>query len=216
MLLVDNEIKVPSKVNPKLKLRVLEGHFATVHSHINCYIDMTMLKSRQSEAEEVAKAMAAEYQYNRPIDTIVCTDGCEVIGAYLAEELGKHGVMSLNTHNTLYVVTPEFGSGGQMIFRDNLQPMIRNKNILLLLASATTGRTIARGIECIQYYGGIIQGVSAIFSASGEIFGHEVNHIFSADDIDDYETYSQENCPYCQKGQKIDAMVNSFGYSEIS
>lgn len=215
MLLVDNEIKIPSKVNPKLKLRVLKGHFATVHSHINCYIDMTMLKSRQAEAQEVAEAMAADYQYNKPIDTIVCTDGCEVIGAYLAEELKKHGVMSLNTHDSLYVVTPEFGNGGQMIFRDNLQPMIRNKNILLLLASATTGRTIARGIECIQYYGGIIQGVSSIFSASGEIFGHQVNHIFSADDLPDYETFSQENCPYCQRGQKIDAMVNSFGYSEI-
>ncbi|MBR1873817.1 MAG: orotate phosphoribosyltransferase [Eubacterium sp.] len=215
MLLVDHEIKIPSKVNPALKLRVLKGHFATIHSHINCYIDMTMLKTRQSEAEEVAKAMAADYQYNKPIDTIVCTDGCEVIGAYLAEELKKNGVMSLNKHDSLYVVTPEFGNGGQMIFRDNLQPMIRNKNILLLLASATTGRTIARGIECIQYYGGIIQGVSSIFSASGEIFGHEVNHIFSADDLPDYETYSQENCPYCQRGQKIDAMVNSFGYSEI-
>ena len=215
MLLVDHEIKIPSKVNPNLKLRVLKGHFATVHSHINCYIDMTMLKYRQSEAAEVAKVMASEYQYNKPIDTIVVTDGCEVIGAYLAEELKKNGVMSLNTHDSLYVVTPEIGAGGQMIFRDNIQPMIGNKNILLLLASATTGRTIARGIECIQYYGGIVQGVSAIFSASGEIFGHEVHHIFDASDIDDYQTYSQENCPFCQKGQKIDAMVNSFGYSEL-
>ena len=110
--------------------------------------------------------MAKEYQYSKPIDTIVCMDGCEIIGACLAEELNKNGIMSLNQHDSLYVITPEFDGNGQMIFRDNLQPMVRGKNILLLLASATTGRTIARSLECIQYYGGIIQGISAIFSAA--------------------------------------------------
>ena len=152
----------------------------------------------------VAREMAKEYQYSKPIDTIVCMDGCEIIGACLAEELNKNGIMSLNQHDSLYVITPEFDGNGQMIFRDNLQPMVRGKNILLLLASATTGRTIARSLECIQYYGGIIQGISAIFSAAKEIYGEPVHCIFSTEDLPDYNTFTPSECPHCKNKEKID------------
>ncbi len=214
-MLLDREYKIPSKEFQKINLKVVPGHFATTQSHINYYMDMTTLKMRHSEAMEVAKALAREYQYSKPVDTIVCMDGCEIIGACLAEELSRNGIMSLNRHNSLYVVTPEFDGNGQMIFRDNLQPMVKNKNILLLLASATTGRTIARSLECIQYYGGIIQGISAIFSAAKEIYGEPVHSIFSTEDLPDYQTYSAHECPYCQRKEKIDAIVNGFGYSEL-
>ena len=85
-MLLDREYKVPSKTNSKINLKVVPGHFATTSSHINFYMDMTTLKVRQKEAYEVAREMAKEYQYSKPIDTIVCMDGCEIIGACLAED----------------------------------------------------------------------------------------------------------------------------------
>lgn len=214
-MLLDREYKIPSKHNRRINLKVVPGHFATTSSHINFYMDMTTLKVRQKESAEVARQMAKEYQYSKPVDTIVCMDGCEIIGACLAEELTKNGIMSLNQHDSLYVISPEFDSNGQMIFRDNLQPMVKNKNILLLLASATTGRTIARSLECIRYYGGIIQGISAIFSAAKEIYGEPVHCIFSSEDLPNYQTFSPEECPHCANKEKIDAIVNGFGYSEL-
>ena len=131
-------------------LKVVPGHFATNHSHINYYIDMTTLKTRVSEAQEVARDLVGLYLYNTFVDTIVCLDGMDVVGAYLAEELTKAGVMSRNAHQTIYVVTPEYNSNSQMIFRDNIQPMITGKNVILLMASVTTGKTINKGVECIQ------------------------------------------------------------------
>lgn len=214
-MLLDREYKIPSSKHKKINLKVVPGHFATSHSHINYYMDMTTLKVRHSEAMEVAKALARDYQYSTPIDTIICMDGCEIIGSCLAEELTRNGIMSLNSHETMYVITPEFDSNGQIIFRDNLQPMVRGKNILLLLASATTGGTIARCLECISYYGGIIQGISAIFSAAEEIHGQTVHHIFGANDLSDYQTFSPEECPHCKNKEKVDAIVNGFGYSEL-
>ena len=74
-----------------------------------------------------------------------------------------------------------------MIFRDNLKPEIAGKNVLLLLASATTGKTVRNSIECIQYYGGILQGISSIFSAVDSIDGHRIDALFRADDIPNYE-----------------------------
>ncbi len=208
-------IKIHSNVNQNAIIRVIPGHFVTTHSHINYYVDMTIMKSRKSEAEAAASVLARKYSTSTYIDTIICMDGCEVIGAYLADELTKSGIMSLNQHQTMYVVSPEVNAGGQLIFRDNMQMMVTGKHCLLLLASATTGRTVARALECIQYYGGIIEGVSAIFSASAEVGGVEINSIFGREDIRDYKTYAASDCPMCRQSKKIDAIVNSYGYSRL-
>ncbi|MDO4298001.1 MAG: orotate phosphoribosyltransferase [Lachnospiraceae bacterium] len=207
--------KIHSKVNQNAIIRVIPGHFATNHSHINYYVDMTIMKSRKSEAAAAASVLARKYSTSTYIDTIICMDGCEVIGAYLADELTNSGIMSLNQHQTMYIVSPEVNPGGQLIFRDNMQMMIQGKHCLLLLASATTGRTIARAMECVKYYGGIIEGVSAIFSASKNVAGMEINSIFGENDILDYQTYDAGKCPLCARKQKIDAIVNSYGYSKL-
>ncbi len=213
--MLNHAIKIPSRLNSKIVLKVVPGHFTTNHSHINYYMDMTRLKIGQKEASAVAATMAKDYQYSTPIDTIVCMDGCFAIGAFLAERLTENGVMNLNAHQSMYIIEPESNSNGQMIFRDNIQPMLRGKNILLLLASATTGKTIAQSLECIEYYGGSVQGVSAIFSAEDHIEGHKINSIFNKEDFSDYQSFSQSECPFCQAGQKLDAIVSSYGYSAL-
>lgn len=211
----DRAMKVYAQFNNQLSVRIIPGHFATNHSHINYYMDMTSLKTRQSMAQNAARSIVHEYVTSTVVDTIVCMDGTEVIGAYLAEELTAAGFMSMNAHNTIYVISPEMNSMGQLVFRDNLQRMIKNKHVLLLLATATTGRTIERAIECIEYYGGSIAGVSAIFSAAEEIAGKQIHSIFKMDDFPEYVTYPHNECPYCKSGQKLDAIVNSYGYMKL-
>ena len=49
-----NMVKLPVKKG-NLFLRVAKGHFATSHSHINYYIDVTTQKARLSEAKAVAQ-----------------------------------------------------------------------------------------------------------------------------------------------------------------
>lgn len=208
-------IRIPSKVNNNVVLRVIPGHFATTHSHINHYVDMTFLKARKSEAEGAAKILAQSYGMTAYIDTIVCMDGCEIIGAYLADELTRNGIMSLNSHKTMYVVSPEMHTGGQLIFRDNMQNMIRDKHVLLVLATASTGITVKRAVECIRYYGGVIEGAAALFSATDEVEGIRIHSLFTAEDIPDYKTYHFTECPMCKKNEKLDAIVNSYGYSRM-
>ena len=199
----------------QVPLKVTPGHFATNHAHVNYYLDSTTLKSRQSEARETARALVGAYVYNTVVDTIVCLEGMQVVGAYLADELTQAGVMSRSAHQTIYVVSPEFNSNSQMIFRDNLQPMIKGKNILLLLAVVTTGKTIAKGMECIQYYGGILQGISAIFTAVDQVDGIPIHSVYTKRELPDYQAFDFRECPFCQKGQKLDALVNSYGYSKL-
>ena len=71
--------------NPKARIKILEGHFATVNSHINTYIDMSTVKCRHNNGRETARVLANHFQNNTMIDTIVCLDGTELIGAFMAE-----------------------------------------------------------------------------------------------------------------------------------
>ncbi len=207
-------IQIKSHADSRVSINIIPGHFATNHSHINYYIDMTGIKCQMQMARQAGIQMAVKYT-SVPIDTIVCMDGCELIGGFLARELTKHAALSINSGNDMSIITPEFNSNGQIIFRDNIQRMIWNKRILLLVASATTGKTINRSLECIKYYGGDVAGISAIFSAIEEKQGIPVDALFTEADIPDYHSYAFTECPDCKEHRKIDAIVNSYGYSKI-
>lgn len=196
-------------------LRVARGHFATNHSHINYYIDITYQKTRLSEAEDVARLLVSHFINNTPVDTILCLDGTAVIGTCVADELTKSGFRTINAHNTIYVLEPEYNANSQIIFRDNIQPMIRGKHVLVLMASVTTGFTAKRSIEAIGYYGGKVAGVAALYRTVDEVEGYPVRSIYSVADIPDYESYDYRECPHCKNGEPLDALVNSFGYSEL-
>ncbi len=199
----------------KVPLRVAEGHFATSHSHINYYIDITYQKTRLSEAKESARELVSHFIDNTPVDTVLCLDGTAVLGACVAEELTKTGFRTINQHQTIYVMAPEVNANNQIIFRDNVQPMIRGKHVLILMASVTTGFTAKRAIEAIGYYGGYVAGVAAIYRAVDEVEGQPVRSIYSVNDIPDYQSYDYRDCPYCKQGRRLDALVNSFGFSAL-
>lgn len=210
----NESIKVITK-NKNLYLRVSKGHFATSHSHINYYIDVAMQKTRLSEAQAVARELVSYYNTSTIVDTILCLDGMQVVGACLANELTNGGFQSINAHQTIYVITPEHTSGSQLFFRDNIANTIRGKNVLILAASVTTGYTASAAVEAVKYYGGRVAGISSIFATVNECAGYTVHSVFDPNDLNDYQTYPSHECPMCKNGEKIDALVNSHGYSKL-
>ena len=211
--MINRSFKVTSSAG--VTIDVTQGHFSTGHSHINYYVDTTTLKASHGESAAAAKQLAAKYAYSTLVDTIVCIEGTEVIGAFLAEELTKTGFRAMNSNRSICVVPPDYNSAGQLIFRDNIRPMIAGKNVILVLADVTTGRTSAKCVEGVQYYGGNVQGVCALFSAVDHVSGYPVNAVFTTKDIPDYQAHESTDCPVCKGGIKLDALVNSFGYSKL-
>ena len=198
-----------------LPLKVTRGHFATNHSHTNYYIDLTTVKTRASEAHTVAAKLVERYLFGLVVDTIICDEGTEVIGAFIAEELTKSGAMNTNAHKTIYIIKPEFNSNSQIIFRDNIKPMVRGKNVLILEGSVSTGKSINKVIEAVKYYGGKLSGVTAVFSAITAYNGIPVVSVYGKNDLPDYAYADYNECPLCKAGQPIDGLVNSFGVSMI-
>lgn len=210
-----NLFQVKSTGGSGVPLRVAKGHFATNHSHINYYVDLTFTKHRLSEARKAAIELAAKFKSSTIIDTILCLDGTEVIGACMASELTKAGFRNMNAHQTIYVATPEHTVGSQLLFRDNTAPMIVGKRVLVLTASLTTGYTAQAGIEAINYYGGIPVGICSIFSCVDECEGFPVTSIFSSSLLGDYQSTISHDCPMCKAGIKLDALVNTYGISSF-
>ena len=209
------ELKHLERRRGNVPLRVARGHFATNHSHINYYIDITYHKTRLSEAKATAFELVSHFVNDTPVDTIICLDGTATLGAFVAEELTKSGFRTINSHQTIYVLEPEFAPNSMMIFRDNIQPMIRGKHVLVLMASVTTGFTAKQAINTISYYGGNVAGVASIYRAVDEVEGYPVRSIYSVSDLPDYESYDYRECPYCKEGKKLDALINSHGYSAL-
>jgi len=211
---MSKEFKIRTR-NPELFLRVQKGHFATMHSHTNYYIDVTTQKYRMSEAKAVAKEIVSFYRSTTIIDTIICIDGTEIIGAFLAQELTEASFMNLNAHQTIYILSPEFIGKGQIVFRDNTKPMVEGKHMLILAASVTTGKSALEALDAIKYYGGHIVGVSAIFATVSECDGFPVTSIFNPHDLDGFMSCKPHQCPLCQSGEKLEALVNSYGFSKL-
>ncbi len=211
---MSEELKIRTR-NPDVFLRVRKGHFATMHSHTNYFIDVHTQKMRLSEARAVAKELVNNYRANTIIDSILCIDGMEVIATCFADELTQDHYLNMNAHQTIYILSPEFITGGQIVFRDNLVPMLAGKNVLVLAASVTTGKSVLAAMDAINYYGGAVVGVASIFATVNECDNHPVTSIFDPNDLGDYQSYKPNRCPICASGKKIEALVNSFGLSVI-
>ncbi|MBD5631836.1 MAG: orotate phosphoribosyltransferase [Clostridia bacterium] len=195
--------------NREVSIRVIPGHFATRHSHVNYCVDMTGIKSQLNSAKAAAKLLS-DYFTSTPVDTIITLDRMKMVGAFMANYLSSSHI---NLSQNIAVITPEI-SNEKMLLRDNFLPYIKGKRVLLLTASATTGKDVKNVVEGIRYYGGEPVGAATVFGGEFEC-SVPVVKIFGAEDVPDYRSDAPVDCPLCKKGVKVDAVVNSYGYSKI-
>jgi len=206
---------VTSPKNKLITLDIIPGHFTTSTSHLTHYLDMSRLKFDAFVARNVAREMAVPYLSNCLVDTIVCMEETQVIGAYLAEELFESGMMVVNSDRPIHVITPTHNTHGKLIFPPNTEDWVYNKNVVLLAATVASGKTVNQALECLQYYNGLLVGISALFEAVTQMSGLEINTIFSSEDIPGYNVYKQGECALCREGQRLDAIVNHSGYFQL-
>lgn len=202
-------VELVSNLNREISIKVMAGHFATKHSHISHCIDMTKVKSRLNSAKAAAKLLADSFTAT-PVDTIITLERMKMVGAFMAHYL-SHGGINLN--HDIAVITPELVND-KLILRDNFLPFVMGNHVLLLTASATTGQTVNSGIEGIRYYGGAPVGAATIFGSDFDC-DVPVVKLFGLHDIKNYNSYAPQECPLCKQGLKVEAVVNSYGYSKL-
>ncbi|MBR6315899.1 MAG: orotate phosphoribosyltransferase [Lachnospiraceae bacterium] len=207
--------KIDYSRNKDVVLRYIPGHFVTPNSHVNYYMDLSDMKSRQREARATGEELAEMFLSTSIVDTILCLNGMEVVGAYMANKMTKAGVISANSHQTMYITSPEYNTSGQMMFRENNQHMIKGKKVLILIDTATTGATLKSAVGSIRFYQGEPVGIAAIYSVGTEVDTIPIRALYSSVDLSDYASYRSDNCPLCKAGVPVDAFCNGFGYSTL-
>lgn len=214
-MLTLNTVKLKAK-KENLFLRVAKGHFATAERHCNYYIDVIAQKARLSEAQAVAEELYSYFYANTIIDTILCIDGMEVVGTCIAEKLTRSSYTTYNTHDSVYVIEPEHTSTSQLMFRDNIVPMIKGKHVMIVAASYTSGKTVKMAVEAVKYYGGRVSCVGTIFSTVEKTVDNiPVYSCFDPGFLGDFSSYKSHECPMCKNGEPIDALINGYGYSVL-
>jgi len=202
--------------NPLISMKVIPGHFTTSHSHISHFIDLNVMKSNALIARDIARELATPYMVSTTVDTIVCMEKTEVVGAYLAEEIYQEGMPPFNNSGEIHVVTPINNANGNLLcFQGSAIELIAGKNTVLLVASMSSGQTVKKALDCIAFYGGKVVGISALFLASPEKQEREIHALFTSEDIPDYKIMNINECDMCKSGKKLDAIVSSEGYTEI-
>ena len=201
--MLSNKITIAAKGNRRIKLSIYSGHFATGHAHVDRYISMTEIRSNAAMAAEAADEISKFFRCT-PIDTIICLENTQVIGAFIAQDLidSSH---SVNSGATVNIITPGINANNQLVFSSDMQQYVTNRNILLLMSTVSTGRSLARAAECIRYYGGKPVGIA----------GLPVHSIFMRSDLNEYNVYRSDECPLCKNGRKLDGFVTVGGCTEI-
>ena len=201
-----------AKRNNKVNVRVMAGHFVTQHSHVNYCVDMTRVKSEMNMAKAAAKLFAESFA-NTAVDTIITLERTKMVGAFLADAFANS--TGVNMNQEIAVISPEITADGLLLLRDNVIPYVKNMRVLILAATATTGITTMNAVRGIRYYGGEAAGVATMFGGKFEIPGVPVMRLIGVEDLPDYASYASSECPLCASGVKVDALINSYGYSKI-
>ncbi len=214
--MMKNEIFTVSLAkNPVISLKVEPGHFTTSHFHAAHYLDLNNLKTNAFLAKEVAIELALPYMSTTLVDTIVCMEGTEVIGAYMASELLQEGTYSINMGRDINIVTPISNANKNLMIQSNKQDLINNQNIIVLVSTVSSGITIGSALEYLSYYGGKIVGISALFNAYPEKQDQKIHSLFTSKDIPGYQLFRPGECPMCKVGLKLDAIIVHDGYIKI-
>jgi len=210
-----NSVKYFLEKNPLISITGTPGHFSTSIYHTNYYLDVSTLKANALVARDVARELAIPYVSDTDVNTIVCMENTKVIGAFLAQELLREGPDVKNSGGEINVVTPMSSIDGKLLFYDNELEWIKDKHIVVLSATISSGLTLNSALECISYYKGIISGISALFFFSSAMPHMKINALFTSEDIPGYKVYSSGDCEMCKAGQKLDALISSEGYRRI-
>ncbi len=213
---MENQITITSSRDERVFIHAVPGHFITANAHINYYVGTSDIKHNHAVSVDTAKLMAEYYKARDiEVDTVLCLYETQALGAYLAHELARPSMMTPDPKSTVYVLGPEYDALGNMIFRDNLRRMIEGKRVLVLISCITSGKTMEKAIESVKYYGGDVVGISAVFSATKNILGIDVNTVFTEDDLPAYKIHDKNDCPLCKSGVPVDAITNGYGYSKL-
>lgn len=178
------------KTGSGLFLALERGDTAQEEISMNFCISTRELRLSAKLAKEAARALAQPYHTGALVDLILCEEGCEAVGAFLAAELGGGSVLSLNRGSDIHIGTLRL-SEQETCTREELP--LRGKSILLLTDLLMSPKRARRAADYILGSGAALSGVCALFGVPGEVEKRKIQCLFEASDLPGFYTWREEN-----------------------
>lgn len=93
--------------------------------------------------------------------------------------------------------------------------MIRDKHVLILTASVTTGISARKARSACSTTAAPPLGSAPFSAPSRRWTAPRCQAVFGPGDVTGYETYPSHDCPLCRSKNRLDALVNGYGYSKL-
>jgi orotate phosphoribosyltransferase len=184
---------------------ITDSHFVyNSGRHSSVYINKDALYLHTGIISKLCQNMAHPYDAEQ-IDVVVGP----VLGGIVLSQWTTYSLNSRRaTGETLAVYAEkEQGSDHNFTFNRGYDQHIVGKNILVVEDVLTTGGSVRRVIELIRKHGGNVVGVSALCNR-GNVQAQDVGGVPISTLITlDLETYTPEECPFCEQQVPINTMV---------
>ena len=181
---------------------VTNGHFVyTSGRHSSIYINKDALYAHTRIISSLCQLMAHPYDADQ-IDIVV---GPVLGGIVLSQWVAHHLNVNRTAGETLAIFA-EKGDDGvnkKFFFGRGYDKFIPDRNILIVEDLLTTGGSVRQVVETVRSYGGNIVGVSVLCNR-GNVQSVDVGNVPIHALISlSLETYTEQECPFCQQQMPI-------------
>jgi orotate phosphoribosyltransferase len=177
---------------------VTNGHFVyTSGRHSSIYINKDALYAHTKIISSLCQLMARPYNADQ-VDVVVGP----VLGGIVLSQWVAHSLNVNRTAGETLAIFAEKGDDGvdkKFFFGRGYDKLIAGRTILIVEDLLTTGGSVRQVVETVRGYGGNVVGVSVLCNRgnvqSADVGNVPIDALISLS----LETYTEEECPFCQQ-----------------
>ncbi|MEK7611910.1 MAG: phosphoribosyltransferase family protein [Patescibacteria group bacterium] len=128
-------------------------------------------------------------------------------GIILSQWVARHLSVMLK-RDVLAVYAEKSADGTTFVLRRGYDNLVADKRVLVVEDILTTGGSVRKVVELVRKHGGDVFGVGALVNRGG-VTTRDVGNVLDLVSLLklDLDTWSEEQCPLCQKGTPINTNV---------
>lgn len=170
--------------------------------HFDTYINKDALFPHTEETSSIGKLFAEKYK-DKNIDIVVAP----ALGGVILSQWTAHHLTQLTGEKVFGIYTQKTDDNEQILTR-GYESMVKDKRVLVIEDTTTTGSSVMKVVEAVEKAGGTITGVCVMVNTDPDGIHSEALGI-PFDSLCELRVvkYYPQDCPMCQKGMPVNTRV---------
>src|SRR3989344_5805016 len=170
--------------------------------HMAAYVNKDYLYPHTKETSDIGKLFAEKFK-NKAIDVVV---GPAVGGIILCQWTAYH-LSKLRKKEILAVFTEKLPDENQ-IFKRGYDTYVKNKKVLVVEDTTTTGGSVRRTVDSVKAAGGMVVAVCVMVNRDPKIVNDKaVGAPFHSLATYKFDSWEPVDCPLCKKGIPVNTKI---------